>query len=173
MPNGPGVLEARTCGSSLADTLRVPVTNGVEVLVTASPDDIGPTPYRQIRLSVQLLVPAGSTVRLLTPEVTLTSEVWARPETLTIAQVEDWNTVTAAERIHLPGAALTTGPNAASARIFELSWVVEGPREQTSLPVVGSFELQLPALEVDGTATRVVPIRFETYRTKAMTVACD
>jgi hypothetical protein len=38
---------------------------------------------------------------------------------------------------------------------------------------VGSFELKLPALEVDATAARVVPIRFETYRTKAMRMACD
>jgi hypothetical protein len=173
MPGGPGVREARRCGSSLADSLRIPVTNGVEVLVAAAPADIYPTLYPQISLSVELLVPAGSTVRLLTPEVTLTSEAWARPKTVTISQVEDWNALTAAERIHSPGAALTAGRDAASARRFALSWVAEGPRTQTSLPVVGSFELQLPALEVDGRAARVVPIRFETYRTKAMTVACD
>ena len=173
MPSGPGVREDRRCGSSLADSLRIPVTNGVEVLVAASPADIYPTPYRQIYLSVALLVPAGSTVRLLTPEVTLTSEAWARPKTVTIAQVEDWNVVTAAQRIHASGAALTAGPNAASARTFALSWVAEGPRAQTSVPVVDSFELQLPALEVDGTAARVAPIRFETYRTKALWFACD
>ncbi len=173
MPAGPGLHEVRRCGSDLADSLRIPVTNGVEVLVAAAPADIYPTPYRQISLSVEILVPAGSTVRVLTPEVTLTSDAWARPKTVTITQVEDWKAVTSAERIHASGAALTAGPDAGSVRTFAVSWVAEGPRTQTSLPAVGSFELQLPALVVDGTVARVLPIRFETYRTKVMTVACD
>jgi hypothetical protein len=173
MPDGPGVHEARRCGSALADSLRIPVANGVQVLVAAAPAEIYPTPYRQISLSVEILVPAGSTARLLTPEVTLISQAWARPKTVTIAQVEDWNAATAAERIHTSGTALTAGSYTANARTFALSWVVEGPRTQTSLPVVRSFELQLPALEVDGTVATVLPIRFETYRTKAMKMACD
>jgi hypothetical protein len=170
MPSGAtAALEPRPCATGIRDILRLSVDAGVEVRIGAGPASIYPAPYAQISLGISLMIPEGVSVQLLSPYIILKSSEWPRPKTLTIVQIEDWTLPSGAAR-SLPATAILHGSARTNAYPgFGLSFVDNGPRSQTLVPVVKSFEMHFPEIRVNDELIALAPVSFAAYKRKIFT----
>ena len=143
------------------------------MIVHAAHGSVYPTPFEQILLDVRLLIPEGVSVQMLSTEFVLTSPEWSSPRTVSVVRIEDWTTTDAQARTHAADAAVRGSARTHVHPGLGLSLVAEGVRSQTRIPEVGAFQLQLPALRVDGEVVVLEPIWFEAYARFGVRMAPD
>lgn len=155
-PSGQGTREAGYCVAGIQDGFRVEATHGVQVRWRASRDEQADS----ILLDVHVLVPGGATAQLRSPELTLASEYWSRPQVLPIAAIS------APGPLESPPEAVLAGSSESSRGTYHLWYfpIAKGLQSQTGIPAVPTFSAQLPPLLINGETWESAPVTFREYR---------
>jgi hypothetical protein len=151
IPSGPGNAEGGYCVSGIKDTLRVKADAGVEITVRAGVNKQNET----IMLDVDLVVPEGTTMQLLSPDLLLESPEWTEARVLRVYEITAPGPRDFSAMSELPGAAESMG--------YFSFWFKKSQSGVTSVPKVTTFKLQLPPLRINGKTVRIAPIIFEAY----------
>lgn len=155
-PIGNGSLAGGYCVAGIKDRLRVHAPSGVEVLLYAEENEKSNT----ILLGVDLIIPEGVSVQLLSSVLVLQSPEWAQSRTLAIHRI-----TAAGPRVYEPSAVLP-GSSQESMGAFTL-WFLPGEKGtlwETGVHKVLTFTLSLPALSINGRQFQVNTVAFEAYR---------
>jgi hypothetical protein len=171
MPQGGGELVDAPCASGPARTLSIQLPDAVELRITAAPAEVYPTAYVQIVLDVRIGVPVDTTVRLLTPDVVITSREFAGARSVPIVQIEDLDAQDGPRLAPLDPVPGTE--HGAKYLGYQLSFVTYGPRAVTGIAAVSDFELQLPALDINGRTVAIASVAFVRQTLHGWRLACD
>ena len=166
--DGPGSVSFRPCVSDVKNRFLLKADGGVEVVVRAGVD--GPPALGReslaLTLSVELYVPDGATVQLLSPVLRLKSPDWEDVKTLIVQEIiaysrpPAWYPATSV----LPGSTSQRGFGAEPA-VFALRFNDRThPPWETFVRAVGSFTVTLPEMTVNGAPYHIGPLYFKAYR---------
>ncbi len=154
-PSGPGKRESGYCITGIQDNLRVEAPGGVGVHWWASRDDVTDS----IMLDIYLTVPAGTTVRLRSPDIELRSDGWPKPQVLPIKTIS-----APGPRTFTPDAALVGSDESSMGNYsFHFFQTMKGTLAQTGIPAVPGFSASLPPLEINGQLWESAPVNFKEY----------
>ncbi len=148
-PSGPGTVEGRSCVASIKDVHRDQTDTGVQILTRAGQNTLDNT----IQLHIELIVPEGVTVQLLSLEFVAISPEWAGPQILRAREIGSY---VATEELQIHGARGDLGN-------FSLRFVPRRPA-QTPLPKVDTFTLQFPPLRINDHVYRPESVNFHAYK---------
>lgn len=154
-PSGPGIREDGYCVAGVRDNLRVEAPHGVQVHWRASRDQAADA----ILLDVNVSVPDGVIVQLRSPDLVLSSEEWARPQLLPIAEISAPGPRNLAPDAQLAGSADASRGN----YHFWYFPVGRGMTSKTGIPAVSAFSVQLPPLLINGDAWESAPVAFREF----------
>lgn len=155
-PSGPGTLEPGYCIAWIRDNLRIDGPHSVSIRLRAYPYQTEGT----LLLSIDVTVPADVSASFVSPYVTLDSPQWEGSKTLTIEAITTGGPRSVGPTDVLRSAAV------GSSETFGVWFrpVGKGALDWTGLPLVDTFTLKLPAMQINGDAFQVEPVTFRAYR---------
>src|SRR4030067_905428 len=148
-PSGLGSVEGRYCVAGIKDVYRTEAVAGVQILTRAGQNSLNDT----IKLHIELIVPEGTTVQLLSLEFVARSPEWAEPQILPVREI---GTYVATKELQIHGGSGDMG-------YFNLKFI---PRRlsETPLPKVDIFTLQFPPLRINDQVFQPESISFHAYK---------
>ncbi len=147
-PSGPGSLVESYCVAGVRDRLRLDAPRGAAIFLRAS--DGGRE--AAVNLDVYLEVPAGVSLRLLSPDVHVQSPEWSEPRLLAIGEI------TAPGPRHYAVGDVLPGSSTESLGRFSLRF------RPNDMPHVNRFALSLPAMSINDEPFQAATVMFEAYR---------
>lgn len=155
-PSGPGRLEGGYCVAWIKDNLRIAGPSGTDVVVSAAENHADHT----LELGVAVTMPDQVAVRLLADHLVLSSPDWPQSKALPIV------VISAPGPRQYPPLAVLRGSDRPEMNSFTLWFrpVGKGNLNQTGIPAIPRFSLELPPMEIDGQGFQPGIVRFEPYR---------